>query len=404
MGALRAELEAAINATKEKPKPADEKKGGTFKGKATGGNGQDESSRILDALSHVPGVNDYQPWIEIGMALHDWDGALAFPMWCDWSSRYTGYSREECQKKWDSFTRGDGITIATLFKRARDNGWKDPWQKKAGKSKTEPTPAAVKERCGELRQTGAEIILDFFRTTYAPQFKRGTEIHCGDGSNMTMNVACKLPTSELIERLASADDAPSFKGGGVNHGALPGFFRKWAPVAWGDLLKDLPEEDVAPLGNEAPAREQFRQLVREALFTECTLAQTITRTDRVGNEIKETHAERRSLVSWCRMWAEGGRWKDIRSKCIWVKLVDVGSGEPALSIAIRHELFAQLSADRRLRELGPRRFTKLADRYDVGRDGDERPCGVRAIVLDRGFVDDLILGVPVEGWHHDAGR
>lgn len=260
-------------------------------------------------------------------------------------------------------------------------------------TKTSAPAPPIKERCGELRQPPAEIILEYFRETHRPVFRRGTSIHTAAGEDVQMNVACALPTTELIDRLASAEDAPTYKGKNpeINRNALPGFFRTWARVAWGDMLKTLPEEDTAHLGADAPAAETFRQLMRELLTTSVTL----------GDEIKGStviHTERRTLLSWCQKFAKTGIWKDIRSLCCWCKLQPHGDGgEVKLLVALRHELINQLHGDRRLKELGAKRFSRLCAKYGVGRATEtERPYGHRAIVLDPGFLDDLVSGLPIE--------
>jgi integrase len=111
-----------------------------------------------------------------------------------------------------------------------------------------------------------------------------------------------------------------------------------------------------------------------------------------------TQTERRSLVDWCVKFAKVGPWRAIRSKKCWCKLREVGGGELVLLVAIRHELFAQLKADRRLTEMGAKKFARRAARYGVGRaDNGERPHGGRAIVLDQAFVADLAATLPDNG-------
>ncbi|HJZ58322.1 MAG TPA: hypothetical protein VKE74_25490 [Gemmataceae bacterium] len=61
-------------------------------------------------------------------------------------------------------------------------------------------------------------------------------------------------------------------------------------------------------------------------------------------------------------------------------------------IALRHELFSQIKADRRLIEMGSNKFSRRCERYGVGRPGGqaERPHGKWALILDDGFVADLV--------------
>src|SRR5262249_14627880 len=157
-----------------------------------------------------------------------------------------------------------------------------------------------------------------------------------------------------------ATDAPRYKGGTLNRNALPAFFRTWSSVAWGDLLAGLPDEDSAELGNDGPAPEEFRRLVREAMLAEVVIGDIIGKDD-------VTRIERRSLIDWCAKFAKPGPWRSIRSKKCWCRARVIPGGEIVLMVAIRHELFAQVPADKRLRDMGPKRFARRAARYGVGR-------------------------------------
>lgn len=241
--------------------------------------------------------------------------------------------------------------------------------------------------------SGAAIIAEYFRERYRPDFRRGSALHCQDGREVMMGEACAVPTSALIERLAEADNAPRFKGegkaqGAVNREALPGFFGRWAKVAWGDLLDSLPDEDAAELAPDGEAPEEFRRLVREAMLSEVVLGDVIGKSG-------VTQTEKRSLIDWCVRFAKPGPWRTIRSKKCWCRCREDEGGELVLMVAIRHEVFSQLKADRRLTEMGAKKFARRAARYGVGRaDNNERPHGGRAILLDHAFVADLIASLP----------
>jgi hypothetical protein len=205
-----------------------------------------------------------------------------------------------------------------------------------------------------------------------------------------MAEATAVPTSALIDALAGAVDAPRDREGNLSRSGLPGFFKKWSKVAWGDLLDSLPAEEDAELGADAPAAEEFRRLVREAMLAEVILGDT-------GRGERMAASERRSLIDWCVRFAKPGPWRSIRSKKCWCRCHAESEGEIRLKVAIRHELFAQVSADKRLREMGPKAFARRAARYGVGTTSrDERPHGQSAIVLDADFVADLIAAIPPE--------
>jgi hypothetical protein len=260
-----------------------------------------------------------------------------------------------------------------------------PWRDDpAGRNGQVPPPAGP----APAGQSGAAIILEYFREHYRPAFREGNTIHCQDGREVPMSEACAVPTSPLIKRLEVADDAPKYKGGGLIPGSLPGFFARWARVAWGDLLESLPDEDEAELGHEAEAAELFHRLVREALCTEVVLGDMVGKTG-------VTQTERNSLINWCQKFAKVGPWRAIRGKRCWCKLREVPGGELVLMVAIRHELFAQVKADRRLCAMGPKRFARRAARYRLGKASeDERPHGQRAVVFHDAFIAGLVEGLP----------
>lgn len=84
-----------------------------------------ELEKIISALEAIdPRSLNYSEWIEVGMALKA-EGCPSF-VWEDWSQKDIGrYHFGECRDKWNTFG-ASGITIATVFKRAIENGWSNP--------------------------------------------------------------------------------------------------------------------------------------------------------------------------------------------------------------------------------------------------------------------------------------
>ena len=68
---------------------------------------------------------DYEDWLKVGMAIKDCGGTAA--EWDTWSQGDSRYVSGECFRKWES-SRGNGkpITIATLVKFAKDQGYNPP--------------------------------------------------------------------------------------------------------------------------------------------------------------------------------------------------------------------------------------------------------------------------------------
>ncbi len=231
--------------------------------------------------------------------------------------------------------------------------------------------------------TGTEIILAYLRERYRPVFRDGNAIRCAEGREVLMAEACAVPTSALIEQLQQATNAPCYRGGSVNLNALPGFFRTWSRVAWGDLLASLLDEAQSP--DCDAAKEEFVRLVREALLVPVVLHEAN------GDERGTVQTQRRPLAHWCKMFARLGPWRDIRDLACWTRFVDGGLENSVLQIAMRHELFSQTGGDRKLRLMGPRKFGSLAAKYGVGQSSrKERPHGLSALLLADSFVAELI--------------
>lgn len=289
--------------------------------------------------------------------------------------RASGLMRAKWDRKTGNTTYG-GLTVAKACAGVGGGGYDPNYQSGA-------TPTFGGTADAEPKK-GAEIILDYFRRAYRPVFRSGNVVHCEDGSEVIQSVACAGASSKLIALLATASDAPTFKGGGVNDGLLPGFFRKWAPTAWADMRDALPDEDDAELGADAPAAEEFRRLVREAMLTEITLGDR----DEGGRGLP---AERLAVIEWCRRFAKPEGWKSIRSKLVYCRCEMVGN-ELRLHVAIHHGLFSQLiGADRRLKVMSTDKFNKRCAKYGVGRvKRDERVGGERMVILSDGFVNELV--------------
>lgn len=82
-----------------------------------------KDSEVESALMTIDPDLDRDSWIQVGMALHSFDPD-AIDLFNKWSSKGSKYTGTDIAPVWDSFdASGDGITIATLFKHARDAGW-----------------------------------------------------------------------------------------------------------------------------------------------------------------------------------------------------------------------------------------------------------------------------------------
>jgi hypothetical protein len=101
----------------------------------------DNVARLQSALSTIPAV-EREVWLHVGMALHSTGWPNAFEMWCSWSLGCPEkFNEAEQQKAWASFDRrrdGRAITIATVYRLARENGWSDKPPNAATPAETQP--------------------------------------------------------------------------------------------------------------------------------------------------------------------------------------------------------------------------------------------------------------------------
>ena len=80
--------------------------------------------RARDALAHIDAGIARDAWVRIGMAAKS--AGLSFDDFHNWSATGGNYvSESDCRAAWKSFDTSGGVTAATLFSMARDNGWSD---------------------------------------------------------------------------------------------------------------------------------------------------------------------------------------------------------------------------------------------------------------------------------------
>jgi hypothetical protein len=94
-----------------------------------------QRAELEDALRHIDPDCDHDTFRDVGMGIHhSFRGDDGFEVWDAWSQGNLGdwgcpdtYSDKSCKSKWISFGNSDDpskdITIATVFFKARENGW-----------------------------------------------------------------------------------------------------------------------------------------------------------------------------------------------------------------------------------------------------------------------------------------
>lgn len=81
-----------------------------------------ELDRARDALYSIPPDTDRDSWLRAGFAFHAAGGD--FETFNDWSAYSGNYKANDCRDMWRSIKPGKGLTAATLFKMAAENGWR----------------------------------------------------------------------------------------------------------------------------------------------------------------------------------------------------------------------------------------------------------------------------------------
>jgi hypothetical protein len=83
-----------------------------------------DEGRIRAALKFIPAM-DREVWLKVGIALKSGLGEAGCALFDEWSrTAPDAYDAGENAKQWRSFKPGGGVTIATLFFLAQQNGWK----------------------------------------------------------------------------------------------------------------------------------------------------------------------------------------------------------------------------------------------------------------------------------------
>ncbi|HEY5851077.1 MAG TPA: DUF3987 domain-containing protein [Lysobacter sp.] len=80
----------------------------------------EEIQRVRDALAFIA-ADQYAVWIEVGQALHA--GGVPLEIWESWSARSGKYQPGVCAQRWAGFHADGGLTLATVFARAKAAGW-----------------------------------------------------------------------------------------------------------------------------------------------------------------------------------------------------------------------------------------------------------------------------------------
>lgn len=81
---------------------------------------------IRQALACISPAVDRDTWVRLGMAVKAEMGAEGFDLWNDWSAQAEGYSRADARDTWRSLKAGGRVTVGTLFRIAKEHGFRFP--------------------------------------------------------------------------------------------------------------------------------------------------------------------------------------------------------------------------------------------------------------------------------------
>lgn len=94
-----------------------------------------------EALQHLD-PDDYQQWIDVGLACKAGLGTAGYYVWDAWSARSGKYAGDEdTRKRWAGF-KPTQLTLGTVFGLAEAAGWVSPWAKARAKKPRRAPPAA----------------------------------------------------------------------------------------------------------------------------------------------------------------------------------------------------------------------------------------------------------------------
>jgi len=107
---------------------------------------------IQEAIRAIP-ADDREIWVQVGMAVKSELGNDGFDLWNSWSQSSDRYNKRSALAVWRSIKPYGGITSRTLYRLAREYGWK-------GEADFQPAPRPVQrdttaERAEAMRRAKA---------------------------------------------------------------------------------------------------------------------------------------------------------------------------------------------------------------------------------------------------------
>lgn len=105
---------------------------------------------MIEAALYTIPSDDRDTWVAVGMALKAELGDAGFDLWNQWSQQAASYKAADAKAVWRSIKERGGITIRTLYKLARDNGYR-------GDADVQPRSVSPEERSRALAEAAIQL-------------------------------------------------------------------------------------------------------------------------------------------------------------------------------------------------------------------------------------------------------
>jgi putative DNA primase/helicase len=101
-------------------------------------------NRAESALQFISPI-ERDVWVSMGMAMQSEFGDSARDIWMDWSRQASSFKELDARAVWKSF-KGRGVSIASLYHEAKQNGWRDEGFQQPTQQQIEAQQCASAER------------------------------------------------------------------------------------------------------------------------------------------------------------------------------------------------------------------------------------------------------------------
>ena len=122
-------------------------------------NSDSDKARSLLQSINPNRLDNYETWLAIGMGAHSVGDDSLLQDWIELSQKNSKFDPGKCEEKWKSFNRS-GISLGTLQKFAKEDGWVQPPKQFPSSIVPENTPPLP----GKLEQLTSQELVSFLRS------------------------------------------------------------------------------------------------------------------------------------------------------------------------------------------------------------------------------------------------